>query len=614
MNGLRNTQPTHAYPHGALCIDIDRALYRLNDAAEATPMDKYLVSCASVQFWADLLTLAKLNGVLGDTTTQSLEQQLRYSESKADHAAQLVLGMAVAGPQYIDYPKFANIELHVSTSIDILSKVLHLPMPECCGYDLADLSAITEDVHRLIAHVRLDREFLIVGLRTGGAYLAPLWKAVLTGLGAANAHWCTVRPAECAMFDGLETASNWLVSRSSPVVVVVDDRPDTGATMQSVAGELLKFGIDLWFSSVGKLWHGSTEKPALTAPVCPTATPSAARLWECLLPSEHSEFIGRLRDVAGIHSLSDEARLIFRCPQGEARYGSGRAWLPWSDSRILKNRRPLINPRKTPITIQGPNGKDLFHLRFIGEGVFGRAEFYRVQNMRLRAAAWLVDGYVVTADIGVKRSFQEQFHAEDYSGRTNLLLQAANWLASSNCQSVGFTFHSPVVMTLERRWSAILDIMLAFCNYDYSQEISAHLRAFLASPVPWPGRTGMTFRSSLRYGSGGWHWQVDDTGRLHRFQLETNWGDISFYELEVGVFILENRLAIEDAMQLILLCGLAWISVREILSLAALTIAESRVRSIRKLTSRGRILLREDFHQLIKVMYELTEIRTSSWE
>ena len=174
--------------------------------------------------------------------------------------------------------------------------------------------------------------------------------------------------------------------------------------------------------------------------------------------------------------------------------------------------------------------------------------------------------------------------------------------------------HSPVAMALGPRWSAMAGAMRNRCGYDPLQEISEPLSAFLAAPVPWPGRAGRAFRSSLRYSSGGWHWQVDQHGNLHRFQLEASWGDISFLELELAAFILENRLAIEDAGQLALLCGLAWSSVRESLSLAALIIVESRVRSVRVPSDKGRITLCDDFHQLIRTTSELAEIDTPSWK
>jgi hypothetical protein len=525
-----------------------------------------------------------------------------------------MLGRGVAASEYIDPLASASVALHENSLPDSLSKVLHLPMPECCGYDLADLASIAGDVDRFIAQVRLDRTFLIVGIRTGGTYLAPLWKAVLAGLGVVDVHWCTVRPREgCATSDGLEIAQAWLAQQSDPVIVVVDDRPDTGATMELVAARLREPGVDLWFSSIGKLWHGTTAHLLPSHPPAHVIRDSRApRLWECLLPEDQPEFFARLRDTAGIASLPAQARLHFRCPQGEMRYGLSRAWLPWNDPGVLNCHRPLVNPRKTPLEILGHDGETLLHLRFIGEGVFGRAEFDRVRRMGVTGAAWLVDGYAITVDIGATRSFQEQFHAGSQPRRADLLLQAANWLAVPACETIAYTHHSPVAMALDSRWSAMANTMRKRCGCDPLQEISEPLSAFLAEPVPWPGRAGRVFRSSLRYGSGGWHWQVDQHGRLHRFQLEANWGDISFLELELAAFILENRLAIEDAGQLASLCGLAWSSVRESLSLASLMIVESRVRSVRVLSDSGRITLCEDFHQLIRTTSELAEIDTPS--
>lgn len=603
---------------GLMHINIGRVLSHLRTAAAPEPIDRYLVACAGVQFWADLLAVGKLNGVLGDTTMEELEEQLRRAECEADCVAQVMLGRVEAASEDIDHLTSASVSvaLHADSSPDFLSKVLHLPMPECCGYDLADLTLIAGDVDRLIAQVSLERAFLIVGVRTGGTYLAPLWKAVLTELGAADVHWCTVRPREgCVMSDGLETARAWLEHQFAPVIVVVDDRPDTGATMERVAARLREPSADLWFSSVGRLWHGMTAHPQPSHPMAYVNRDARApRLWECLLPEEQPEFIARLQDTAGIPSFPAQARLHFRCPQGEVRYGFGRAWLPWNDPRILIGYRPLVNPHKTPIEILGPDGGALLHLRFIGDGVFGRAEFERVRRMGATGAAWLVDGYAITVDIGAKRSFQEQFHAASQPRRADLLLQVAKWLAIPAWETIAHTHHSPVVMALDPRWSAMADTMRKRCGCDPLHEISEPLSAFLTEPVPWPGRAGRAFRSSLRYGSGGWHWQVDQHGTLHRFQLEANWGDISFPELELAAFILENRLAIEDAGQLVSLCGLAWSSVRESFSLAALMIVESRIRSVRVPSDTGRITLCEDFHQLIRTTSELAEIDAPSWK
>ena len=617
MSNLLVNQSSRASPVGLLRIDIGEVIGRLNAAVVPGALDhRYLVACASVQFLADLLSLVKIYGVHGNTTPERLETLLFHAECAADCAALMLLGRIVDVPEDIDHLACAILELHVNTTPDCLNKLLLLPMPECCGYDLADLALISGDVDRLITQVSFDRPFLIVGIRTGGAYLAPLWKASLTGLGVEDVHWCTVRPSKgCAAVDGLETARAWLQHRFAPVIVVVDDQPDTGATMECVGEQFRERGVDLWFASVGKLRHDSEARcVASNLSACVIRNSRTPRLWECLLPNEQPEFMARLRSIAGIPSLPSQARLHYRCPQGEMRYGFGQAWLPWNDPQVLSGRRVLVNPRKTPIEIQGSNGEALLHLRFIGEGVFGCAEFDRVRKMAPTRSAWLVDGYVITVDIGETRSFQEEFHLSRGFRRADLLLQAASWLVVPECQTIAHTFNSPVILALDLRWSVMADTMRKHCGCDPLQKISEPLREFLVKPVMWPGEQGRVFRSSLRYGSGGWHWQVDRNARLHHFQLEANWGDISFPELEVAAFILENSLEIEVAGQLASLCGLTWSSVRESLSLAALTIAESRIRSVRVLSDSGRTTLCEDFHQLLKITFELAEIDTFSGE
>jgi hypothetical protein len=607
MSNLRITRPVHADFAGLIDIDVRRVLGRLRAAAGQSTVDRYLVACAVVQFWADLFASHKPDEVVMMTTTQEIKAQLRRAECEADHAAQVLLGKGAVAPEVADDPASVHVALREDLWPDFLGKLLHLPMPECCGYDLADIELIALDGERLTEQVGLDRPVLIVGIRTGGTYLAPLWKAVLTGLGVADVHWCTVRPqAGCEAFDDLKTAQAWFERRFVPVVVVVDDQPDTGVTMERVAALLRAPGIDLWFSSVGKLWRGPAVHPVPAhSPASRVCTRRSPRLWECLLPDDHPEFMARLRAVPDLPVLPDQVRLQFRCSQAEARYGLGRAWLPWNNPLVLNGQRPLVNPRKTPVEVCGPDGGVRLHLRFVGEGVFGRAEFQRVQDMDGVCPAWFIDGYAVTVDIGATRPFREQFQAATPALRADLLVQAAHWLTVPTWQVIAYVPNSPVMMALSPRWSAIVNAMRERCGRDPLLEVPELLGAFLVQPVPWLGRSGRAIRSSLRYACGGWHWQVDNQGQLHRFQLEANWGAVSFPELELATFSLENHLAPADARHLASLCGLAYSSVQESLSLAALTIAEARVRSVRTFSDEGRITLCQDFHQLIKTTFDL---------
>jgi hypothetical protein len=593
-----------------MCIDVGQVLGRLRAAAERTTWSRYFVACATVQFWADLVAACEL----ADSTKAQvapIEAGLLRAEVDADQAAQALLGHVPLEPAPNDGAAAVCVPLSAHSPPELLAKPLHLPMPECCGYNLADLDLIGGDGQRLTEEIGINRPVLIVGIRTGGAYLAPLWKAVLKRLGVVDAHWCTVRPQTMrGAIDGLAIARNWLERRRDPVVVVVDDQPDTGTTMESVAAALPARCIDLWFSCVGKIWRPPVRR---TAPTTPHAfalrKAQRPRLWECLLPRDHPAFITRLRDAPGLFAFPENVELKFHCTRGEARYGVGRAWLPWNDPLVPSRRRRLVNPRKTPLVVLGPAGDALLHLRFIGESAFGRAEFERVQEMNSVRRAWFLDGYLVTEDIGPTESFQERFQAASPTVRADLLAQAADWLTVITRQPVAQVHGSPVTLALGPQWAAIIDLLHVRCGR--SPEMPQPLRALMSTPAPWLGQSGKAVRSSLRYACGGWHWQVDGRGRLHRFQLEANWGDISYPELELAAFSLENRLTLAHARHLASLCGFAYSCIRQSLSLAALTIANARARSASALSDGGRIALRSDFEQLLVTLSELAASETS---
>jgi hypothetical protein len=247
-------------------------------------------------------------------------------------------------------------------------------------------------------------------------------------------------------------------------------------------------------------------------------------------------------------------------------------------------------------------------LRFIGESAFGRAEFDRVQEMNRERRAWFLDGYLVSEDIGPAESFRERFHAANASVRADLLVQAADWLTVMTRQPMAQVHGNPMALALWPEWTALIDLLRLRCGR--LPETPRPLRAFLSTPTPWLGQSGKAIRSSLRYACGGWHWQVDGRGRVHRFQLEANWGDVSFPELELAAFSLENCLPLAHARQLASLCGVPYSSIRQSLSLAALTIAKARATSARTLSDGGRFALCSDFEQLLLTVSELASFET----
>src|SRR5262249_24328083 len=103
---------------------------------------------------------------------------------------------------------------------------------------------------------------VIVGLRTAGAYFAPLMKEYLKSRGFSNVSWFSIRPKNGA--GRLEGRQLKTAARDNKQVLVVDDYPSTGHTFRITFELLYSFGI-------------RPEQIAVLAPTH-TAQPNWARL------------------------------------------------------------------------------------------------------------------------------------------------------------------------------------------------------------------------------------------------------------------------------------------------------------------------------------------------
>lgn len=581
----------------------------------------------------------------------------------------------------------ATLTLHITDAAQAarVEKAISAPMPECCGYDIADLDLIAADAARLVEAIGADRPVLLVAVRSGGAYFAPLWRAALDDLGVSRSRWCSVRPwptlsenessapdalrapdrfgatgaiettpaTGLTCMPGMPDADAWLHGQPRPVVVVLDDQPDTGATMARVAAGLRAPDRELWFASVGKLWRDEAGQRRLAHAAPAWIGGGTRRLWECLMPPDHGRLLERLSRLPGLARLPSDAAPRWHCPRDEVRYGDARPWLPWNHPVVLTGRRPLVNPRKTPLAIAAADRRPLLHLRFIGEGVFGEAEFQRVQALQPGRRAWFIDGYGVTADIGPTTPLAERLRTCDGATRAALLDQCADLLSALMRDAIAETPSGehgashpgrmsgadgmsgtraavrmagtggmrddiadapPMFRTgeaplgIETRWPAFAR-QLADRGLSLPETGEA-LHAFLARPVRRLGETGLALRTSLRHACGAWHWQIDAQARVHRFQLEANWGRISWPELEVAACLLALRLSAADGRRLAARCGLAWPAVRDTLPLAAATLGEAMLRGTRAFGVGGRARFMDDLRSLVAATGELAELET----
>jgi hypothetical protein len=559
-----------------------------------------------MQFWSDLALAAAIGNAPFEQRETIARRQTRLRD-RVERAARARSGHEA--PE-ADATVETELTLDVPTGevAALIEKALFRPLPECCGYDLGDLEVCAEDARRFAREHAKSRPIMLVGIRSGGSVLAPIWHALLSARGAAETDWTTVRPidGECRPE---ETARilDWAKQRIAPVFILLDDQPDTGATMACVADALRPASAEIWYASIGRLWQdrsGRREKVAAGSPLRGRPRPA---LWQSLRPGEHGRFLDTLSSLPGLPPLPSGSEVRIHLSALEARYGRAAPWRPWQEIPAGPDGRHLINPRKTPLIVTDACGTPRLHLRFVGEGAHGLAEHERVNSLSGSPPGWFMDGYRIVPHVEGLQPLREALAAADELRRASLLAACARWLRKLASE--------PLACELDRRVARPVAAELA----DRLQRLNLRFGLSLAVPPDFHGldRARVSFwgsatraiRSSLRYSHAHWHWQLGADGTVHRFQAEANWGSVSCIELEIASFAIEQKFSPAAVRWLAAQCDVPYEHVVEQLPAAALLSIAALAREVRVVDEQGLVRMQTDVAGTFDAIRHLIESR-----
>ncbi|MGW8142274.1 hypothetical protein [Sphingomonas zeae] len=482
----------------------------------------------------------------------------RYAAAAVEAARRLVAGQAPAAPVSFEGP--ITLEGDLGPYEALLDAALAGTVPECGGYNIADPEVCAQDARWLSARLDPRAPVLVIGIRSGGSYLAPIWAAALAAATSAPISWVTVRPLgaasrregyhpgelarlpDASRTDGRPT-SQWAE------IVVVDDLPDSGDTVGRLLATVRPRAARLWSASVGKVAAHPAGKGPVAARSAPQFRPRVPRpLWMCLDPADQPEFRARLEQAAPGCLPAGKIAVHIRVPTLEARYGSRTPWRAWSDPALANERRRLVNPRKTPLVVADAAGQPLLHLRFIGETPFGPSEHKRAARLAVApVAGWFVDGYCVARHEAGLQSVRERLAGADRAAVLDgCSAQLLRLTGEPVAQARGQT-RRPIGPMLLRRLALLSE------EHGVPGRLPREV-AWLVEAAADGRSSGSLLRSSLRHAGGAWHWQVDPAGRVRRFHLEAGWGGVSWPELEVASFALEHRLEARLLARLLAAC------------------------------------------------------------
>lgn len=442
----------------------------------------------------------------------------------------------------------ARADEHTAT---LLRHATDWKTPECYGYDLADPELSAGQAADWLATRPVHEPVLVVGIRTGGSYLAPFWQAAVEDAGRAAGTWHSLRPVRGAAgitIPDVELAALPATLPPGTVLVMVDDQPDTGATVMAVRERLARRFprvAELVLAAPGRLYDpsGPTVRTLSEGPVVHGGT---ERLWQLAGGGDAARLADRAR-AAGVPLAAGTAWRAepFRGPF-LATYGT-----PARPVRSGGARR--IAPRNEPFSLLadgGANGPDggAYHCRFIGSGPHGLHCYRALRSMGdlLPPGIAFVDGYLLTPHERGLRPLRETLPTLGAHQRRQVLgAVARSWHLLRRIGALG----RPGTAAYDPR--ARLGLALRRLRERLGRPLPVD-DAWLARHVPdraaLGGSDGTLFRTPLPYGHGYWHWQLTQPGApgeppaLRRFGLDWIWGGCGSLESEVASFLVENRI------------------------------------------------------------------------
>ncbi|AOT62223.1 Neamine phosphoribosyltransferase [Streptomyces rubrolavendulae] len=445
--------------------------------------------------------------------------------------------------------------------------------PECYGYDLADPElCYGQAAERLSARSRR-APVLVVGIRTGGSYLAPFWQAAAEDAGVAAGPWHSVRPVRGGAGITLPGSEIEALPRRLPpgaALVLVDDQPDTGATALAVRDRVARRypGVrDVVLAAPGRLYDlsGPAVRPLAERPV----VRPAARLWQLAGTGGAAALAARAR-AAGVPLAPGAAHRVepFRGPF-LAEYGPGTAPRGGAAGARGSGAARRLDPRNRPFSLVagatgagtsgGTGTPETYHFRFIGTGPHGLHchQALRALGDLLPPGHVFADGYLVTRhEHGLRPLRAVLPELEEPRRRRVLLAVAESWAA---LRRVGELGRPGGGAGYEPR--ARLDGALRRLRERMGRPLpvdGAWTARHVPERMPLGGADGVLLRTPLPYGHGYWHWQLADTGQggagpagggapvLRRFGLDWIWGGGGCLESEIASFVVENRLGAHD--------------------------------------------------------------------
>lgn len=506
--------------------------------------DIYYIACNFYNYNEDMICLFRLCGAT-DKCINEYSQKLVgiaievlktiNSESRNKHKYpqiyKTLIEYDVISKKIFSNYCFGNLDGKEKKFFD---KIVEINMPECCGYDLSDVSRYTKDATKILSKEDIVYCFAI---RTGGSYILPAWLYAMEKLGIKY-RYSSVRDNEITQ-DILYEIKNDIREK----IIIFDDQMNTGKTIRRFIDHISKIvKLNIYIYSPGRFYIYKNGEFVNVMNYIPLDI-TMKRIWsgsEKERNNRISQWINIPERLIDIRNYKNPNNTCFKI---------SKEWKWWYDMYNEDYFPKRINPKKNTILIE--RGESNYILKFIGEHFFGNllfeklSIFYKYYNIPIM----YYEGYLLAEMQDNLILLKEGYKKSNKEKRKNIILSTSNFFKIFSremriCESVDLCFINPqsIIMNkiseLERFYNIKLDL-----GYEWIYE-------YIVEEVPVFGYYTIALQSSIKYSFGYWHWLIDSYEKVYFFHIDNNWGKGSCIEIEMANFIIENDIEIDDVLLL----------------------------------------------------------------
>lgn len=425
----------------------------------------------------------------------------------------------------------------------LYEKVIDFSLPECFGYNICDLGVCEKDAQRFPYN---GSRLMILSIRTGGVFFAPYWMQYCEE--HQIEYVChSVRPlrnnGDCIYQDKYLSDEK----KKECQIIILDDQIGTGQTIKTLIEYLIEnefHSENIYVNSPGKLYQVRHRNLELMYQGIPL-TKDNQKLWAC----DYADFKKSILEIVSADSKDDYDVELEE--SNKKNYYHTKRWIWWKE-QYQKDNFCHINPKKTRFYVKRKiDNSVIYNIRFIGESIYGKICVENLVRMGILCYPFrFVDGFLIARRIPNLVNLRDCYRMCNKLQREMLNQQVVSYFLNQ------LTLLGLQEVNMMKKCSLQKQVSDAYCELQLITDMKPDhewLTEKIKKEIVEYGYQRVIVKTSLPYANEYWHWKValkTDEVKVFLFHADYTWGTFLGIDLILAIFFVENRIKVEDIIDI----------------------------------------------------------------